>query len=58
MDEAVIIGNNNGHLYAVDRATGTKLWDVATGGRITSSPVVADGVVYVGSHDGKLYAFD
>ena len=29
-----------------------------TGGSIFSSPVVANGVVYVGSFDGILYAFD
>ncbi|HEV2581629.1 MAG TPA: PQQ-binding-like beta-propeller repeat protein, partial [Ktedonobacteraceae bacterium] len=29
-----------------------------TGGSIFSSPVVANGVVYVGSFDGRLYAFD
>lgn len=34
-------------------------WTAATGAEIgQSSPVVADGVVYIGSHDGKLYAFD
>lgn len=30
----------------------------ATGGSIVSSPVVADGIVYVGSLDGRFYAFD
>ncbi len=30
----------------------------ATRGSIFSSPVVANGVVYVGSFDGRLYAFD
>ncbi len=33
-------------------------WTALTGGSITSSPAVANGVVYVGSSDGKLYAFD
>ncbi|MCJ7744640.1 MAG: PQQ-binding-like beta-propeller repeat protein [Dehalococcoidales bacterium] len=40
----------------MDIATGEKLWDFATGDKITSSPTVADGTVYIGSHDGKLYA--
>jgi len=30
----------------------------ATGGSIFSSPVVAGGVVFIGSLDGRLYAFD
>lgn len=33
-------------------------WSQSTGGQITGSPVVSDGRVFIGSHDGKLYAFD
>jgi outer membrane protein assembly factor BamB len=33
-------------------------WRFATGGAVVSSPVMANGVVYVGSGDGKLYAID
>ena len=32
-------------------------WTAATGGFIDSSPTVANGMVYVGSDDGMLYAF-
>ena len=32
-------------------------WTAATGGFIDSSPTVANGMVYVGSDDGTLYAF-
>ena len=35
----------------------TALDRAATGGSIFSSPAVANGVVYVGSVDSKLYAF-
>jgi hypothetical protein len=31
-------------------------WKFKTGGKVHSSPVVADGVVYFGSYDGYLYA--
>jgi hypothetical protein len=34
------------------------LWSFATQAFVVSSPAVANGVVYVGSEDGKLYAFD
>src|ERR1700744_6197894 len=33
-------------------------WAFHTGGEVVSSPAVFDGVVYVGSNDGKLYAID
>jgi outer membrane protein assembly factor BamB len=36
----------------------TIVWRGATGGGISSSPAVAGGVVYVGSNDGFLFAFD
>jgi outer membrane protein assembly factor BamB len=32
-------------------------WQATTGSYIFSSPAVANGVVYVGSYDDKLYAF-
>jgi len=33
-------------------------WRLQTGGPVRSSPVVSQGVVYVGSTDGKVYAID
>ena len=33
-------------------------WAGTTGGPVQSSPAIASGVAYVGSDDGKLYAFD
>ena len=41
-----------------DAATGNTVWTVPTGGIIFSSPTVANGVVYVGASDGRVYAFD
>jgi len=32
------------------------VWRFHTGGKVLSSPAIADGMVYVGSYDGKLYA--
>jgi outer membrane protein assembly factor BamB len=44
-----------GNLYALDAASGAKLWNysIPVGG---SSPAVADGIVYVGSFDSNVYA--
>jgi outer membrane protein assembly factor BamB len=36
----------------------TRDWSCTTGNSIDSSPAVASGLVYVGSHDDKLYALD
>ena len=63
------VGSNDGKLYAFD-ATGSDahcsgtprvcdpLWTAATNGAVHSSPAVSGSTVYVGSDDGKLYAFD
>jgi outer membrane protein assembly factor BamB len=33
-------------------------WKYQTGGAVPSSPSIADGIVYVGSHDKNIYALD
>jgi outer membrane protein assembly factor BamB len=33
-------------------------WELATGGRVRSSPVICGGIAYVGSDSGKLFAID
>ena len=43
---------------AAPKSISRVLWEFKTGGRVFSSPVVADGVVYVGSNDHFLYALD
>lgn len=37
---------------------GNLKWAFKTNGKIFSSPIVHDGVVYIGSEDGNLYAID
>jgi outer membrane protein assembly factor BamB len=34
----------------------TQAWSFTTGDMVTGTPIVADGVVYIGSWDGKMYA--
>ncbi|MEQ8330933.1 MAG: PQQ-binding-like beta-propeller repeat protein [Longimicrobiales bacterium] len=51
----VLVGSGDGHLYALDPATGAERWRFRTGGRIRGAPAVADGVAYVGSGDGVVY---
>ena len=47
-----------GAVYALDATSGTLLWMVPTAGQVTSSPAVANGVVYVGAEDDNVYAID
>ena len=56
MSDNVFVGSKARKLYAVNAASGTKVWEFATGDAVYSSPTVADGLVFVGSMDKKLYA--
>jgi outer membrane protein assembly factor BamB len=47
-----------GTVHALAANTGAVLWTTRTGGAIRSSPVVADGCVYVGCLDLNLYCLD
>jgi outer membrane protein assembly factor BamB len=54
----VVYAGATHHLYAVNATTGAELWGFSTAsGFGTSSPAVANGVVYVGGDDGNVYAF-
>ena len=47
----------SGKLSALNPLTGAVLWEVLTHGSSNSSPAIgADGTVYVGSDDGRVYA--
>ncbi len=54
----VYFGSGDGHVYALDVATGAVVWKFATGNVVHASPAVANGVVYVGSWDTYFYALD
>jgi outer membrane protein assembly factor BamB len=45
-------------VYAVESATGNEAWKFKTDGPVVSSPWVAEGVLYVGSDDGNVYALE
>ncbi|HXY88918.1 MAG TPA: PQQ-binding-like beta-propeller repeat protein [Candidatus Acidoferrales bacterium] len=44
----VYIGSADHNVYALDADTGAKVWSYTTGDLMASSPVVVNGVVYVG----------
>jgi eukaryotic-like serine/threonine-protein kinase len=52
------IGGQDHNLYALDVATGNRVWAAPTDDTINSSPAVANGIVYVGCGDWHMYAFN
>jgi outer membrane protein assembly factor BamB len=48
----------DGTAVALDEATGAIVWRSPLADYSTSSPAIANGVVYVGSYDTRLYAID
>ena len=55
-DGLVIVGSEDGVLYAFQQEDGAAVWHFSTSGRIWSTPSIANGQVYFGSMDGNLYA--
>jgi len=53
----VYVCSQDGEVYALNAATGTRIWTSAIG-RTVSSPAVVDGVVYVGSMLNGFFALN
>ncbi|WDO11209.1 PQQ-like beta-propeller repeat protein (plasmid) [Streptomyces murinus] len=54
---SIYLGTMRGTVDALD-LQGHDQWSFPTKGMVTSSPAVAQGLLYVGSHDASLYALD
>jgi outer membrane protein assembly factor BamB len=55
----VYIGNADGLLYAIDKATGSIIWSIKLDGPITSTPLVSNGSVWVASeYNPTVYKLD
>ena len=51
--------NTNESIVSDTNAAALKIaWSATTGGIVNSSPAVANGVIFVGSSNGSLYAYD
>lgn len=62
-NQAVVARTVDGHVAALDTATGDRIWTIEgtvpnLTMRGTSSPVIDDGMIYVGMDSGKVLALD
>jgi len=57
-DDMVYFGCRDEKIYGLDAATGTKNWEIKTGGDVDSAVCVEDGNLFVGSDDGLLYCLE
>src|SRR5262249_7100671 len=55
--KSAAIGLANGDVELLDLATGAVQWTAHTGASAATAPAVANGQLYVGGADGRLYAF-
>jgi outer membrane protein assembly factor BamB len=55
-DGALYVGSSDANLHAFDASTGALLWSAPLHDVVSSSPAVANGVVF--ATDGNLFAFD
>ncbi len=59
-DGRIFRGNGNGHVYALDAATGEMLWDTAIGDprrgeTAPAAPITWNGLVFTGTAGGGMY---
>jgi len=54
--DTVMIGSDDGVVYAFNAASGQKRWIFTTGQAVEAPLVAADGVVFIASRDTNLYA--
>ena len=55
--DMVFLADRTGAVYALD-ANGQQRWKAHTAGAVYYPPAVADGRLYVGSADGRVYCFE
>jgi outer membrane protein assembly factor BamB len=58
VDGVVYFGSGDGHVYALDAASGALRWKFAAGSVVHASPAVVDGTLYIGDFASRLYAID
>ncbi|MBS0382649.1 MAG: outer membrane protein assembly factor BamB [Proteobacteria bacterium] len=54
----LVVGTLDGHVYAMDAATGKQLWSAEVDDEVISPPAIEAGTVYARTNSGEVYAFD
>ncbi len=55
-DDMLLIGTEGGTLYALDPSTASTRWTFTSDGEIWGTPIIGDGLAYVGTLRGILHA--
>jgi outer membrane protein assembly factor BamB len=56
--KAILFGNDSADVFAIDAATGKKLWQGKGGDRINACPAIGDGAAYFTGCDARLLALN
>jgi len=58
IDDSVYLFGDKGIATCLDRHTGEARWTGRLGGSFSSSPLFADGKIYVGNHEGEMFVIE
>ncbi len=58
LDDSVLFGSQDQHLYCLDKKTGSLNWKFKTGGRVSGRLTTDSNHVYFGSSDSYFYCVD
>lgn len=54
----LIIADYKGGLFAYDKSSGAKLWEIQTGAAISAGPTVMQSTIFVGTREGNVLAYN
>ncbi len=52
----LVVGCDNGTLYALNATNGVLKWEIKTGASITATPIIQNETIFIGSTDSNFYA--